>query len=108
MCTHVFTSFRVFQKGRGDVKPRLPTVVDCHNLKVKFTNMKERKKKDNRSAVAVTWLLSHQKVAFLPSQQRASKHSAISVSEISRFFDLENARLKMDDLEISRDLEIGQ
>jgi len=25
-----------------------------------------------------------------------------SVSEISRFFDLENARLKMDDLEISR------
>ena len=32
----------------------------------------------------------------------------ISVSEISRFFDLENARLKMDDLEISRDLEIGQ
>ena len=31
-----------------------------------------------------------------------------SVSEISRFFDLENARLKMDDLEISRDLEIGQ
>ena len=30
----------------------------------------------------------------------------ISVSEISRFFDLENARLKMDDLEISRDLEI--
>ena len=29
-----------------------------------------------------------------------------SVSEISRFFDLENARLKMDDLEISRDLEI--
>ena len=32
----------------------------------------------------------------------------VSVSEISRFFDLENARLKMDDLEISRDLEIGQ
>ena len=30
-----------------------------------------------------------------------------SVSEISRFFDLENARLKMDNLEISRDLEIG-